>query len=93
MERLPGKVIIITFFFFFFGVSKCAVQNEGYRWWILWEFTVGKLRQAFMGAVGLESVLRHKLSAMQSLGLGSHLLSSFSFTTLHQRKYHSPKRF
>lgn len=49
MKRIPGKVIIITIFFFL-RVSKCAMQNEGYRWWMLWEFTVGKLRQAFTGA-------------------------------------------
>ena len=34
---------------YYYRVSKCSMQNEGYRWWM---FIVGKFRQAFLGVMG-----------------------------------------
>ena len=42
-------LLILNNIMYYYRVSKCSMQNEGYRWWM---FIVGKFRQAFLGVMG-----------------------------------------
>lgn len=52
-----------------------------------------QMQASFHGGMGAGIRVYAQSEHHAKLGLGSHLLFSFSFTALHQRKYHSPKHF